>query len=877
MSVLSKLLILTALAAQANPPQDHHARDVDAVEIFYCNFDRSWDVNYDQWPDKWKRLLSPELPHYIKINLEDDATAVAGRCLTIHMNGGNALVESPPVAVSEKFSYVVEAKLRMTNLRHTRVQLRIEFCDESRKVLQTATSKTFTATDGWTTVRIGPVDPKGSEIRMARVCLQVVEGDHVDLLGEISLDDVWFARMPKMTVETNSPFNVYTDPSKIIVTCKLSGILERDPDIHFELLDASSQRLEDNTIQLDGRLITERLTRASDIVNSSKPQKAGYEGSTEWHPPIEEHGFYRVRVTMRTSRGVMNQHVISIAAVPPLKKTSHGEFGWSLAGSDIPLSYAQLPDLLPRVAINWVKLSVWYDPLQTDRGDELVRLTERLSAQDIEVVGVIDHPPADSELSQQFPPESSIAELFAIDPALWMPSLDPVLTRLSMRVRWWQLGKDHDVSFTGFSQLEKEIGDLRDQLFRFGQDIRLGIGWLWPNGDGLGQAATWDFQQYSATPALTSDELAAYLQIPRRPNVDRWVLVEPLSRALYDLPTRVHDLVRQMLMAKIHGADTIFITEPFNNDHGLMSENGTPGVLLLPWRTTASLLSGTKHLGSIELPQGSANHLFQSPDGSVLMVVWNDEHTREVIHLGDHVRVVDVWGRAKEPSSEGNRQIIEVDKLPQFVVGLNPYIANWRMQVKFDKTHIPSVFGKAHANALHLQNHFLQGAGGFAHLVAPEGWQVIPKKIEFKLAAGETENEPFDISLPFDANSGKVRLRTDFEVAADREYRFSVYRELNVGVGDVEIEAITRLDAEGTLVVEQRMINRSGKPVDFKCLLYAADRRRQRRQVFRLEDRHDMKTYRYPNGTDLIGTELWLRAEELGGSRVLNYRFMAEK
>ena len=161
--------------------------------------------------------------------------------------------------------------------------------------------------------------------------------------------------------------------------------------------------------------------------------------------------------------------------------------------------------------------------------------------------------------------------------------------------------------------------------------------------------------------------------------------------------------------------------------------------------------------------------------------------------------------------------------------------------------------------------------------MAPEGWHILPEKIDFKLAAGETSSRPFEIALPFDANSGTAQVRIDFVVAADREYHFRVYRELSVGVGDVEIEVHTRLDNDGSLVVEQQMINHSEKNVDFKCLLYANGRRRQRKQVFRLGDSQDIKIYRYPHGSQLIGTELWLRAEEMNGSRVLNHRFVAEQ
>jgi hypothetical protein len=39
----------------------------------------------------------------------------------------------------------------------------------------------------------------------------------------------------------------------------------------------------------------------------------------------------------------------------------------------------------------------------------------------------------------------------------------------------------------------------------------------------------------------------------------------------------------------------------------------------------------------------------------------------------------------------------------------------------------------------------------------------------------------------------------------------------------------------------------------------------------------DVKTYRLQNGKELLGKTLWLRAEEIDGRRVLNYRFVVEE
>jgi hypothetical protein len=65
--------------------------------------------------------------------------------------------------------------------------------------------------------------------------------------------------------------------------------------------------------------------------------------------------------------------------------------------------------------------------------------------------------------------------------------------------------------------------------------------------------------------------------------------------------------------------------------------------------------------------------------------------------------------------------------------------------------------------------------------------------------------------------------------------------------------------------------------VDFKCLLYAPGKRRQRTQVVRLGSSPDVKIYKYPDGARLIGAEFWLRVQEVDGRRVLNHRFIVEQ
>ena len=80
---------------------------------------------------------------------------MAGRCLTVNLNGAGAYVSSPYISVSDKFSYVVEARLKATGLQHSHTHVRIDFCNANREVLESASSQVFQDTRGWAKIHFG--------------------------------------------------------------------------------------------------------------------------------------------------------------------------------------------------------------------------------------------------------------------------------------------------------------------------------------------------------------------------------------------------------------------------------------------------------------------------------------------------------------------------------------------------------------------------------------------------------------------------------------------------------------------------------------------------------------------------------------------------
>lgn len=485
------------------------------------------------------------------------------------------------------------------------------------------------------------------------------------------------------------------------------------------------------------------------------------------------------------------------------------------------------------------------------------------------------------------------------------------MTRLALRVRWWQLGRDGDTSFAGVADLPTKVEELRLQLFRFGQDVNLGINWEW-NADSMVEGpVSWKFEQLCTETPPTRAELDQLLSMPLKNTAERWIHIHPppplSTEQQYDRTAqaaRASEFVQRLVLAKVRGAKRIIIPNPFDDNAGLMRSDGAPAELLLPWRTTSAMLGGAQYKGQMQLPGGSANYIFSRPDDQFVMVVWNSKPTREKLFLGNDVQVFHIDGRSAKPVIEQRDQVIQVGPVPTFVLGLHPTITQWRMAVAFEKTRVPSIFTGSHANALHVKNTFLQGVGGTFKIVIPQfeqsadepsaameaqpesstttrksAWDVEVGQHNFTLASGEATQIPFQIRLK-DAHYGVQPVRVDFKIDAEESYEFSAYMQLEVGTDDLDLRVQTHLDKEGTLIVEQFMTNKTDRMADFRCYLFPKGRdsnrvkyKIQRMQVYRLGSNADRKVYRIPNGQPLVGNEMMLQIEELNGPRLFIHSF----
>ncbi|MEX2175183.1 MAG: hypothetical protein WD872_12545 [Pirellulaceae bacterium] len=876
----SLALILSTLAAD---PSDE--KPVAAREVYRCDFEAAADRDFDAWPDGWTRQRGPGLPAFVPIGIVlNDSPATtplhpgatpsaaistdpgsAQHCLRIDLDGSGGVVSSPAIAISPHFSYVVATRIKTGGLSRDAAWVTLSLFDAEGNALETHDSPLVQGDTPWRTVEIGPITPAHEKIAKAVLTLHLRPRDrHGDLTGSASFDDVWFARLPRIALFANQRTHLFTLADTAEVRCDVSGIADLYPAVTFELFDHLGQKIASHRQMLDAA--------------TTNTDGNTFAGGATWRPPLPDYGFFHVRAALHGEDRTVLDRTISLALLRPIPAPSDGEFGWTLHSDHAPLPPGPLASLLGQVGIHWAKLPVWFDPSQSLRAEQIASFAEQVSLQGVELVGVLDQPPA--ELRQLFREQGRlpVASVF-IEPELWQPALSPVLTRLSLKIRWWQLGADDDTSYVSFPQLERKITEIKRALEQFGQEIHLGFGWRLPYEAPRAPSPPWSFLSYSSEPALTAEELADYLPDLKRPGSQRWLILNPLARGEYSTEARARDLVMRMISAKLSGANAAFIPQPFDPERGLLNPDGTPGELLLPWRTTSRLISGADYLGQVQLPGGSTNHIF-ARDGQAVMVVWSDEPTQEWMFFGDEVEQIDLWGRATRPQlaqHDGQSQHrFDVGHSPTFITGLSEAVARWQIALAFETQQLASVFGREQTIVLQLRNTFVQGIGGEVTLHAPKSWSVDGRPLRFKLNQADSIKLKIPVTLLTDANSGPQPLRLDFDITAERNYRFSVHRTLQLGLEDVQLRLTTRLRDDGSLLVEQQITNLSDFPISFQCILFPPGRRRETRQVIDLGRGRNSLTFILPNGNALLGQKLWLRAEEIRGPRVLNYTITAE-
>ncbi len=854
------------------------------------------------WMQAWKtgRIRPNYIPESAPPELANllDRT-VLNNCLEISMDGGAAELVGPMFPMESRYSYNLTAEISCQELNGHFAWIELHLLNEERQVIQVLQTEKMHGTFDWKHLFTEIASQPGEELKWGQIHLMVEPHSSTILAGIARFDSINIYRMPRLTLQTPLKYHLAQPGEEFDVLCEAMGIREHDAHVTFELQDHLGNRLREHAARLEisdsgkgtaaGAAPVSELaaanqphqTAADAPTRSSKPHYVStrsvhrsVDGQTTWRLQLDKPGLYRVKVKLGAS-GSSQQREILIGVMRELPTITSGPFGWSMPPWGERLSIEEVPDLVSRFGASWVKLPVWFDPDDSLTADKLIALIERLQAQGSQVVGKLDQPPL--RLRETF--GDSDDQLHAVnifrEPKDWEPVLEPVLTRIGMKLPWFQIGEDGDHSFVGKLELAETIASLRARMQTYSQELKLALSWNWLDPTPATEGTAWNAIHYSTAPQVTSEELDRYVaNAPQQHEL--WVNIDPLTGNRYSLLDRVRDLTERMISVKRSAVKAAFVCDPLRPEFHLFTAQKKLGEILIPWHELVANLSSASYIGSIELPNKSINHVLA--DGNeALMVMWNDNPTSEQMFLGDKLQATDLFGREITvdvvQSERGTaEQEIPVDQWPIIVRGVNLDVIRFHQLFKLENDSLDGSATIGLVIPVSITNTLPQSASGKVTVVSPSLLNGDRSESPLQLSNGLTQSKQLPVFVRNDASAGEHRLRFDFDLMSNGPYHFSIYRNATLGSGEIELTWDATRQEKGRIELRVEVRNESEDIVSFDCKLFPPGLPYHR---FRINDSKPGLTVQeiplmlsdFPEGT-----EAWLRCELIGTGRVLNYR-----
>jgi len=895
----------------------------DKSGVHQWTFSRNEDVDFDDMPDFWKRQRDRQHPAYLPIRIRpiDEAAQkfgqsvdlqlmkpwetvrktipalpalppsiadlVTNRYLRMNLDGGWAMVTSPAVAVDSLYRYRLELRAMTEALVFDCARAELVFLDAAGQPVAQYDTKSLSGSSAWTTLstELAPV-PNQAVTAIVRLILRPIKsGGEIDIRGAAGFDDISIQQLPQIRVSTDQRLAVYDEGQQPTITVRVLGMKRDAADVRFDIRDINGQQVASQSVSF-AEVQADASNKQADSSDKQADSSTSIEGVAIWQLPVLPPGFYFARSMLggADSKLLSNETTFGILANLPEPKVA-GPYGWTLPrGTESEAELKRIPDWLSRLGVGVVKYPCWFGPEDRTELDAAAWLVTHLQEKNIRVIGLLDKPPevVRAKIDERERREP-VATNFFRDASVYQPLLEPIMTRLTLKVRTWQLGSDTDYSFIASTRLRQTIRDIGRELQGFGQPIGLSFSWPWLESLPPASEQSWAAINLSTTAQpLSAEELEAYLQTTEttektenltRERAETWVGIDPLNVSTYDLQTRITDLVLRMTAVRGYRVPASFASDPTSAEHGLLRPDWRPGELLLPWRTTAMLLGDLAKVGSLPLPGKSFNTVLANSERTSI-VLWNPTPTIERMYLGESVRQIDVWGNSSQPKKvviDGRTMHeFKVGPVPTFLVDADPVLVAFQMSTRLIESGLDSLLGQRQSLSIEFTNPTQEVLSGDVRMKRLNDWEVDLDPQPFDLAPGRTVTHSFDVSLRNSAKIGDTELQFEFLLTTQPQRKFAIARPIHVGPEGLDIEISTRL-VKNELFVDLTMVNQTDKPQKYDCMVFPpGGGQYQRRQIILPALATVKRTFPWPDGKSLVGKEMILRAVEQDGNRVLN-------
>ncbi|GHT14131.1 hypothetical protein FACS1894170_10830 [Planctomycetales bacterium] len=866
--------------------------------VYQCLFDRQSDEDENNFPDGWTRKAGFEngiaYPSHLTLGIAESPNPFGNYALRFNLNGGGAAVFSPKIPVKAGMSYTVSVYVLTQNLTFNEASLQLTFLGKGNAPIHTAKSAAVKRANGWQKIVIGPVVAQGETLTAGLFAIPASPTSRQDYNVNVDFADFEIQESPTVSLETSTGHHFYYSTRDIDVKCSIQGLDPNQNTVLFTLEDPFGKVISRRECELlIGNFSASKFIKIKNESATAKDDELLTATATWKNIPIRSPGFYRVRV--KTPEEYVQQLKLPAGTFfeDPLDATQplhfvimkraevlpHGSFGWNLDG----WNPKEIQDALP---------------ILLQSGIASLKLDSAALQSDLDYLGLLNRFHLTGIIRGLTPGRDATK---SVNADAWGRALQPMLQKTSLTITDWQWSPDNDSSVADlFFAADGNVtpdGMLRfqalQQLFDpndFGYNI--GIAWddhyELPNVSSISKITSRGiFFVFASDNRLSPDDVFEYLrpqfdaaavQVPLLTATPLTASVKPLPEDDYSLETRIIDFVERLVLLKVAGIDTIFVEEPAGEQTGVLTGvrnkngNGVPGVMYLPWRTTATLLADSPFIGSITLPNRSRNYCFGQSDGTCLMIVWNhkatsEKPTLEKLYLGNDVLITDVWGKQVLSEINDFKHEILVSSMPIFVSGLDGSAVRLRQGFKTNVKSIPATPNQKNRITFTINNPLQRILSLQITPVPPRNgdWTIDPPVQTINIEPNTTAEGAFDLTLSPRADTGLQMFR--YNIALDDRTSgtpmFEIFDHLQIGNPDISMEFTCRLNEKDELEVIQTFINNTDKKLTYDCRLSVTEQPVQKNRIIRQDFGSVEHVYTVKRGKELIDKgvkEMSLRA-----------------
>jgi hypothetical protein len=807
------------------------------------------------------------------------------------IEGGSAAVFSPKIKVRSGMCYTISAFVSTENIVFDDVCILASFYGKNGgEPIVTVRSESIKESGGWRKLEIGMFRADNDKIDSISVGLLTTQGERRDFNAKVYFTNIEIKESPNIKLSMSNEHHIFTSKSGIEVSCVMTGF---DPDqdkIKFIIEDPFGRPVAGREVEM-----TIGNRPASQFVVPKNDRWSVFEGVATWSElPIISAGFYRIRVetpksykdSLRLPSGVFFDDslretvLLTFVVIERATVAQDGVFGWNLDGWSLDEIYdRRLP--LSLSGVSKLKIPAWISKDETERRQKFLKISETFTPLGMKITGLLS--PVPREVRDKIKLGNvNAASIFAIPPATWTETIQPIIQENSLLVKSWQLTGDEDLSVVNIPDFERRFQEVRRSFDRKNLGLGVGVTWNWtqpipsfPINETITATTTTtstttnanrdavprDFVSLYTSDKMTAADLERNLSAVSNDNdnVRKFISLSVLSAGEYDLYGRITDIVRKMVMGKIAGADAIFLSKPISEQNGVLNSDATPNEIFPAWRTTSVLLSGRDYLGQVKLPNRSQNYNFVDHfGGDAVMVIWNDSASEdspitETLYLGEDVEVIDVWGKRTVPELSGREQKIVVGQIPVFVRGLDADIVRMRLGFKLGREAISSRTNNEEQIPFTFVNETNLPINVQFSVVEPrvDSWRI--KSAEpLAIDSGGDGKSNFGVSLNPQSETGLQKFKIDVATSGTMPRKFAVYDDIYVGEREVRLEFSSRMNRAGDIEVTQAFINDGERERSYVCRLRV--RGREYLQTFVTQQGFGRVEYTYviPNGRELL-------------------------